>query len=100
MRSHRQKSSAEQAGPKSKRDAEIKFERNELELTRGCRFRCDRMPTTRNEMKQLVGSQQRSADVNDQLDQVGPDNRGDAAFESVDQRQHANDYDRPKPKMR
>jgi len=44
-------------------------------------------------VEQFVRGQQRSADVNDQLNQVRPDYGCDAAFEGVDQSQHAHDDD-------
>ncbi len=64
-----------------------------MKLTRRPRLSGNGAPAARNQMHQLISSQQRSAYVNDQLNQVGPNHGRDAAFERVDQRQYAYDDD-------
>ena len=51
VRSHRQKSSAQQSGPKCKRNSEIEFERKQLKLAGGPGGRRDGGPVDRNQVQ-------------------------------------------------
>ena len=93
VRSHRQKCSAQKSRPESKRHSKIKFERGQLKFAGRLRLSCNGIPAAGNQMHEFISSQQRTAYVNHQLNQVGPDDRGDAAFEGINQRQHAYDDD-------
>src|SRR5205085_3822637 len=108
VRCHRQKSSADKASPESERHAPVPREREDLKLARWRSRRAysrlsggdDSVPAAGNKMHQFISCKERPSDVDDELNQVRPDDSRYAALESVDESQQADDDDRPEPKMR
>jgi hypothetical protein len=91
---------ADQSRPERERHRDVRGEREHLQLPGVPPCRDDGAPPAGHEVDDLVGRQQRSADVDHELDQIRPDDRRDPAFERVDERQHADDGDRPEPQVR
>ena len=97
MRCHRQERAADEAGPERERQARIPRPRHDLQLAGARRVRDDRRPAARDEVNKHVAGQERSADVDHELHEVGPDHGGDPAFERVDEGEHTDEHDRPEP---
>ena len=51
-------------------------------------------------LDEFIRGEERAADVDHELDQVGPDDGGDAPFEGVGQREDTDQADRPEPQVR
>ena len=96
----RQERAAEQSGPERERHASGPTRTRRAEASPPPRLPRRSRPAARASGAPALRGQQRAADVDHELNQVGPDDRGNAAFEGVDQRQRADDDDRPGPQVR
>ncbi len=82
---HGEKGAAEQAGPEGVALGEVQGEVEHAELVGGLRHMGDGSPTAGDVVTEREQSDQRAADIDRHLRDIGPDNRGHAAFKGVKQ---------------
>src|SRR6476661_4196154 len=95
MRRHGQKSSAKESCPKGERQVVGPAKGKHLKFSGGGAYRVDLVPAAWHQLQKHVRGHKRPTDINDQLDQVGPNDSCDTAFEGVDQGKHTNNCDGP-----
>ena len=93
MRGHGQEGSAEDASPEGVGGGEVQREVEEMELAGGGGDGVDVHPAAGDVRAESEDGDEGSGDVDEHLDDVGPDDGGHAAFEGVDQRKRGDDGD-------
>ena len=82
------------AGPECVGNPKIRAKVEDLELAGARGGGRNSGPSAWNEMQDGHQADERSTDIDERLNYVGPDDGGESAFECIDQRQYGNDRDR------